>query len=91
MLNKILRSNHKGFTPLEIRESQSLSKNSKAKPPNGLALSTAKFNGKFLTGFTILEVLVAISVITIGVLATFNVVQNITLFSFVIFILDSSS
>ena len=32
-------------------------------------------------GFTILEVLVAIFVITIGVISAFNVVQNINIFS----------
>ena len=37
-----------------------------------------RFNHK---GFTILEVMVAIFVITIGVISAFNVAQNITLFS----------
>jgi len=41
----------------------------------------AKHAGSCITGFTILEVMVAIFVITVGVISVFNVVQNVTMFS----------
>lgn len=37
-----------------------------------------KYVGNYIRGFTVLEVLVAIFVITVGVLAAFNAVQNIS-------------
>ena len=59
--------NNKGFTPLEIQGSLSLSKDLKAKPPNGSAPSNTKINGKFLTGFTLVEMLVAMAIFVIVV------------------------
>jgi len=39
---------------------------------------TFKFKNR---GFTLIEVVIAVSILTIGVLAAFNVVQNITIYS----------
>ncbi|MDI6602665.1 MAG: hypothetical protein QME57_00905 [Patescibacteria group bacterium] len=74
----MFQSDHRGFTPLEIQKSLFLFKGSKVKSPNRLALFTIKLNGKFLTGFTFIEVMIAIFVLTIGVLGVFTAIQNIT-------------
>ncbi len=56
---------NRGFTTLEIQKSLSLFKGSKAKSPNGLAHSATKFNGKSLTGFTLIELMVVLGIILI--------------------------
>ena len=68
----------KGFTPLEIQKRPNINLRTKAKPPIGSIFSITKHSGKFLTGFTLLEILIIISVIgvlALGAIPAFRVFQ----------------
>ena len=71
----MLKKKEAGFTPLEIQKKFSVNAQTKAKPPFGFIPSITRRSGKFLTGFTLIEamvVLLIISVLSLVVLASYR-------------------
>ena len=69
----------KGFTPLEVQKKLNINLRTKAKPPFGFIPSITGRSGKSLTGFTLTEFLITLTIfliITMTVYLTFNLSQK---------------
>ena len=68
---------NKGFILLEIQKQLNLNFGKKAKSPFGSIFSITNRSEKLLTGFTILEVILAIFILTTAAFSSFNLIQQV--------------